>query len=113
MSDCVFCQIVAGDQDSDIVYQDDEITAFRDINPAAPTHVLIVPNRHTGRLATIDEADADLFGKMILLASQIAAQEGVAESGYRVLVNQGPDSGQIIEHLHWHLLGGKRLSRLG
>lgn len=113
MSDCIFCQIVAGQAESDIVYQNDEITAFRDINPVAPIHILIVPNRHLGSLAMVDEEDAKLLGKIALLAPQIAEQEGIAESGYRLLANQGPDAGQIIEHLHWHVIGGKRLSRLG
>ncbi|MFQ5858510.1 MAG: histidine triad nucleotide-binding protein [Anaerolineae bacterium] len=113
MSDCIFCAIVAGEAESDTVYQDDEITAFRDIYPVAPTHILIVPNRHIGTLSTVDDEDAELIGKMALLASRIAEQEGIAESGYRLLTNQGRDAGQIIDHLHWHVIGGKRLGRLG
>lgn len=111
MNDCIFCKIVAGEAESDIVYQDDEITAFRDIHPVAPTHILIVPNRHLGALSTVTEEDAALIGKMALLAPRIAEQEGIAKSGYRLLINQGPDAGQIIEHLHWHVIGGRRLSR--
>lgn len=113
MSDCIFCKIVAGEIAGDIVYQDEEITAFRDINPVAPTHILIVPNRHIEALHTLDETDAGLLGKVVLLASRIAAQEGVTESGYRLLTNQGKDAGQEIDHLHWHLIGGKRLGPLG
>jgi histidine triad (HIT) family protein len=112
MSKCIFCAIVAGEAEGDILYQDDEITAFRDIYPAAPTHILIVPNRHIGALSTVDDHDAELIGKIALLASRIAEQEGIANSGYRLLINQGPDAGQIIEHLHWHVLGGRRLGRL-
>lgn len=113
MTDCIFCKIVAGQASGDIVYQDDEITAFRDIYPVAPTHILIVPNRHIGRLSTAHEEDAELIGRVVLLAPKIAEQEGIAESGYRLLTNQGPDAGQIIEHLHWHLIGGRRLGRIG
>lgn len=113
MSDCIFCKIVAGEAEGDIVYQDDEITAFRDIYPVAPTHILIVPNRHMGALSTVEDQEAGLIGRLTLLAPQIAQQEGIADSGYRLLTNQGPDAGQIIEHLHWHVIGGKRLSRLG
>lgn len=113
MNDCIFCAIVASEVESDIVYRDDEITAFRDINPVAPTHILIVPNRHIGALSTVDDEDAGLVGRIALLAPRIAEQEGIAESGYRLLTNQGPDAGQIIEHLHWHVIGGKRLGRLG
>ncbi len=113
MTDCIFCKIVAGQAPGDIVYRDDEITAFRDIHPVAPVHILIVPNRHIGQLSTVDERDAELIGRMILVAPQIAAQEGILHSGYRLLTNQGRDAGQIIEHLHWHLIGGRRLSRIG
>ncbi len=113
MSDCIFCQIAAGEADSDIVYQDDQVTAFRDINPVAPTHILIVPNRHLEALTSIGDEEADLLGQIVLLASELAEQEGVAESGYRLLTNQGSDAGQIIDHLHWHVIGGKRLSQLG
>ncbi len=113
MTDCIFCKIVAGQAPGDIVYQDEEITAFRDIHPVAPVHILIVPNRHIGRLSTVDERDAELIGRMILLAPKIAAQEGIAASGYRLLTNQGRDAGQIIEHLHWHVIGGRRLGRVG
>lgn len=113
MKDCTFCQIVAGEASGDIVYQDDKITAFRDIHPAAPTHILIVPNRHIEALATVDEQDAKLIGKMALLAPRIAKQEGILEGGYRLLVNQGRNAGQIIDHLHWHVIGGRQLGRLG
>lgn len=113
MADCIFCAIAAGEADADIVYQDDELTAFRDINPAAPTHVLIIPNRHVESLAELSDDDGGLLAKIVLLAPDIAAQEGVAESGYRLLTNQGDDAGQVIDHLHWHVLGGKRLSKMG
>ena len=113
MTDCIFCAIVAGEAQGDIVYQDEEITAFRDIYPIAPIHILIVPNQHMGALSTVDDRDADLLGKMALIAPRLAEQEGIADSGYRLLTNQGPDAGQLIEHLHWHVIGGRRLGRLG
>ncbi len=113
MSDCIFCAIVAGEAEGDILYQDEEITAFRDIYPVAPTHILIVPNRHIGALATVDSQDAELIGKMALLAPRLAEREGIADSGYRLLTNQGPDAGQLIEHLHMHVIGGRRLGRMG
>lgn len=113
MSDCIFCAIVAGDAEGDIVYQDDEITAFRDIYPVAPTHILIVPNRHIGALASVGDQDVGLLGKIALVAARIAEQQGIANSGYRLLTNQGPDAGQIIDHLHWHVIGGQRLGRIG
>jgi len=113
MTDCIFCAIVAGEAEGDIVYQDEEITAFRDIYAIAPIHVLIVPNRHIGALSTVGDSDAELLGKIVLIAPQLAEQAGIADSGYRLLTNQGPDAGQIIEHLHWHMIGGRRLSQIG
>ncbi|MFQ5340530.1 MAG: histidine triad nucleotide-binding protein [Anaerolineae bacterium] len=113
MTDCIFCAIVAGEAEGDIVYQDEEITAFRDISAIAPIHILIVPNQHVGALSTVDDSDAELLGKIVLLVPRLAEQEGIAASGYRLLTNQGPDAGQIIEHLHWHMIGGRRLGRLG
>ncbi|MFQ5593570.1 MAG: histidine triad nucleotide-binding protein [Anaerolineae bacterium] len=113
MTDCIFCAIVAGEAESDIVYQDDEITAFRDIYPIAPIHVLIVPNRHIGALSAVDDSDTEILGKIVLIVPRLAEQEGIAASGYRLLTNQGPDAGQIIEHLHWHMIGGRRLGQFG
>jgi histidine triad (HIT) family protein len=112
-TDCIFCSIAAGEADADIVYQDDELTAFRDINPVAPTHVLIIPNHHVESLSDLGADSRALLANIVLLAPEIAAREGVADSGYRLLTNQGDDAGQVVDHLHWHVIGGKRLSSLG
>lgn len=111
--DCIFCSIAAGEADADIVYQDDDVMAFRDINPVAPTHVLIIPNHHIGSLSDLGDESSALLAKIVLLAPDIATEEGIADSGYRLLTNQGRDAGQAVDHLHWHVIGGKRLSSLG
>jgi len=108
-SDCIFCRIVSGDAGADIVYQDDEITAFWDVRPAAPIHILIVPNQHVESINEVPPENADLFGKLILRAKQIAEDMGFAESGYRVFINTGPDGRQTVPHLHLHLMAGTRL----
>lgn len=114
MADCVFCQIVAGKIASDIVYQDKEVMAFRDINPQAATHVVIIPKKHIPTLADISEADLPLVAQMVSVANEVAKKEGISKTGYRVVINCGEYGGQIVPHLHMHLLGGKRLSgRLG
>lgn len=108
--DCVFCQIVAGKIPSTILYQDEEVLAFRDINPLAPTHVLIIPKKHIPSLADITDDEALLIGRMAGVANRLAREEGVAESGYRLVVSSGEDGGQVVPHLHMHLLGGRKLS---
>ena len=108
--DCIFCRIVAGELPSDTLYQDDEVLAFRDIHPAAPTHVLIIPKRHIASLAELSEDETSIIGHMARVANQLARQEGVAEKGYRLIVSSGQDGGQVVPHLHMHLLGGRRLS---
>jgi len=108
--DCVFCQIVAGKIPSETLYQDEEVIAFRDINPLAPTHVLIIPKRHIPSLSLLTDAEASLIGHMTKVANQLAREEGVAESGYRLVISSGEQGGQIVPHLHMHLLGGRRLS---
>lgn len=105
----IFSKIVAGEIDADIVYQDDLVTAFRDIHPAAPTHILVVPNREIPTVADLTEEDEQLAGHMILAANKIAAQEGIAESGYRLIINCGEHGGQEVDHLHLHLVGGRPL----
>lgn len=112
-NDCIFCKIARGDIPTTFLYQDDEIVAFRDISPAAPTHILIVPRKHIVSVADVDDATVPLMGKLIKVAAQIARDENVEASGYRLLANVGPDSGQVVMHLHWHLLGGKKLGKLG
>jgi histidine triad (HIT) family protein len=108
--DCIFCQIAAGKIPSDIVYQDEELVAFRDINPQAPVHLIIIPRKHIPSLAQLSEADSSLVGHMIAIANQLAKDEGVAEKGYRLAINCGEEGGQLVPHLHLHLLGGRRLS---
>ncbi|MBA7627545.1 Purine nucleoside phosphoramidase [subsurface metagenome] len=110
MTDCIFCQIVAGKIPGDIVYQDEEVIAFRDINPVAPTHLLILPRRHIPSLAQMPDAEIPLIGHMVKVANQLAKEEGVFERGYRIVINSGKDGGQAVPHLHMHLLGGRRLS---
>jgi len=106
---CPFCRIVAGEQDADIVYQDDEITAFWDRSPAAPVHILFVPNRHIESVNDLEEDDTELAGRLILQAKKVAEEQGIAESGYRLFFNAGPDGRQSVYHLHLHLMGGRRL----
>ncbi len=108
--DCVFCKIVAGEVPSHILYQDEEVIAFRDINPLAPTHLLIIPRKHISSLVKLSEAESSLIGNMVNTANQLAKKEGVAESGYRLVINCGAQGGQLVPHLHMHLLGGRQLS---
>ncbi len=112
--ECIFCQIASGKIPSDTVYQDEEVIAFRDINPQAPVHLVIIPRRHIPSLAHLSEADSALIGRMVAIANQLAKKEGVADKGYRLAINCGEEGGQAVPHLHLHLLGGRRLSgRLG
>ncbi len=109
MSDCVFCKMVAGEIEPDRVYEDEEILAFRDLNPQAPVHVLIIPKRHIATTNDLGDADAALVGRLTLAAKRIAAGEGIADSGYRTVLNCNAGAGQSVFHLHLHLLGGRRL----
>jgi len=112
--DCIFCQIASGKIPSDIVYQDKEIVAFRDINPKAPVHILIIPKKHIPSLDQLSPAELPLMGRMAAVARKLAKQEGITETGYRLVVNYGEWGGQVVAHLHMHLLGGRKLSgRLG
>jgi histidine triad (HIT) family protein len=107
MSECIFCKIAAGAFGTELVYQDDQLVAFRDLNPQAPTHILIIPKRH---IATINEAveqDAQMLGNMILASKTIAAQEGIAERGFRTVLNCNAEAGQSVFHIHLHVLGGR------
>jgi histidine triad (HIT) family protein len=109
MEDCIFCKIVAGKIPSDIVYRDDKVIAFKDINPATEIHLLIIPKEHIAYLTDLKEQHASLIGHMILVANTLARQNGIAEKGFRVVINVGDAGGQVVKHLHIHLLGGKRL----
>ena len=107
MSDCLFCKMVAGDIKPDVVFEDDAVLAFRDVNPQAPTHVLVIPKQHIATTNDLDESTADVVGKLYLAAKQIAADEGIAEPGYRMVMNCNPGAGQSVYHIHLHLLGGR------
>lgn len=109
MSDCLFCNIIAGKIPSKKVYEDDRTFVFEDIRPQAPTHVLIIPKKHIVDIKEAGEADAEIIGYCHLVAAKIAKQRGI-EQGYRTVYNVGPDSGQSVFHLHLHLLGGRKLS---
>ncbi len=107
--DCVFCRIVAGDIPSDPVVSSDLSYAFRDIQPAMPVHVLVVPRRHIDSAATVEAADADVLADMVLTAQEVARREGVADRGYRLVFNVGDDALNSVAHLHLHILGGQRM----
>ncbi len=111
--DCIFCKIAQGELPSTKVYEDEELLAFKDINPVAPVHILVIPKKHIVSLATIEAQDADMLGRMMLTIRDIATEQGLDENGYRVLSNHGPDSGQIVDHLHYHILGGRKLGPIG
>jgi histidine triad (HIT) family protein len=110
VENCIFCKIARGELPAPIVYQDDELMAFRDIAPVAPTHILIIPRAHIGSAAQINDQNALVAGKMIALAARIADAENVAESGYRLVTNIGRQGGQSIFHFHFHLLAGRYMS---
>jgi len=107
--ECIFCRIVAGEIPGDIVYQDDELIAFRDINPQAPKHILIIPKSHVASMTVLTSKHQALMGRLILLAKELAEKEGISASGYRLSVSTGADGGQLVPHIHFHLLGGRKL----
>lgn len=107
--DCLFCKIIAGEIPSNKVYSDDDVYAFRDINPSAPQHILIIPRKHIIDMQAATEDDQLLLGRILLSANKIAAEQGLDETGYRVVVNTGEDSRRTIFHLHFHILGGREL----
>jgi len=104
---CIFCKIVAREIPADIVFQDDHLTAFRDINPQAPVHILVVPNEHIPTLVGLRPDQARLVGDMVHAATVLAESEGVAANGFRLVFNTGPEAGQSVDHIHLHLLGGR------
>lgn len=109
-TDCIFCKIVSGEIPGDIIHQDDEMTAFRDIQPQAKTHILVIPNQHFDSLNDAAQGDAAFLGRMLQLCARVAREDGIAESGYRVLTNIGEEGGQTVGHMHFHVLGGNKLS---
>lgn len=110
MSDCLFCKIAAGEIPANIVYQDAEVLAFRDLNPQAPTHILVIPKKHIANTNELQPEDAELMGKIHLVAKQVAREEGIADTGYRTVLNCNRDAGQTVFHIHLHLLGGRPMS---
>jgi histidine triad (HIT) family protein len=106
MTDCIFCKIISGDIPSTNVFRDEQVTAFRDLNPAAPTHILIVPNKHIDSINILTAEDEQLVGHLFTTAKQLAAQEGINEGGYRLIINTNAHAGQTVFHIHLHLLGG-------
>ena len=109
MDDCIFCKIINKEIPSNIIYEDEEILAFRDINPVAPVHVLIIPKKHIDYVTDLKEDDEALVGKIYSVMNKIAKQEGIDESGFRIVVNCKEDGMQEVKHLHFHLIGGKKL----
>jgi len=109
MSDCLFCKMVSGEIKPDTVYEDDDVLAFRDINAQAPTHVLVVPKRHIATINDLNGDDAELVGKLYLAAKQVAEQDGIAEAGFRTVMNCNAGAGQSVFHIHLHVLGGRNM----
>lgn len=111
--DCLFCQIAQHKIPSEIIYEDEEVIAFKDISPKAPVHILIVPKRHIESALTMEKEDCALVGKLIYRAGQIAREKGLKDKGFRLVFNTGKHSGQEIDHIHLHLLGGRKLGPMG
>lgn len=109
MSDCIFCRIIEGDITGEIVYRDELVTAFRDINPVAPIHLLIVPNKHVASVNELTADDEQTAGRLLSVARSLGEQEGVKQDGFRLIINTGPHAGQEVQHLHMHLIGGQRM----
>ncbi|MCS6871934.1 MAG: histidine triad nucleotide-binding protein [Anaerolineae bacterium] len=111
--DCIFCKIIRGEAPSTMLYEDEQVVAFKDIAPIAPVHVLIVPRLHIPSAAEVTEENTALIGHLIVVAARVAREQGVAERGYRLVTNVGREGGQQVYHLHWHLLGGRQMRGLG
>jgi histidine triad (HIT) family protein len=110
MSDsCTFCKIISNEAKATIVYHDEQVTAFRDIHPVAPTHILIVPNKHIDSIGTLDPEDEQVIGHIFTVARKLADAEGISNSGFRLITNTGAHGGQTVFHLHVHLIGGQRM----
>lgn len=112
MSDqnCLFCRILAGEIPASKVYEDDHLFAFRDVNPQSPTHVLLIPKKHISSLNEVSAEDHAVLGHLVRIAPQIARQEGIADSGFRVVINTGADAGQSVRHIHLHVMGGRPMA---
>ena len=110
MDSCIFCRIAEGSIPAKVVYQDDQVLAFEDINGQAPVHLLVIPKRHVAAIQDCDQVDQALLGHLLLTCSKVARMKHLAESGYRIVTNTGTDSGQTVFHLHMHVLGGRRMA---
>lgn len=111
MEDCIFCKIIKKEIPSEIVYEDEEIIAFKDINPAAPIHILVIPKKHISSIIEIKKEDEAIIGKIYSVINKIAEDIGIKEKGFRVILNCGEDGGQEVKHIHFHLLAGKKLGQ--
>jgi histidine triad (HIT) family protein len=107
--DCIFCKIISGEIPSKIIYRDKDVVIFPDINPRTPVHLMVIPVKHIISLAAMSDADTPIVGKMVQAANQVAREQGLADKGYRLTINSGPDAGQVVQHLHIHLMGGREL----
>jgi histidine triad (HIT) family protein len=110
MSDCIFCKIAAGEIPAELIYEDELVVGFRDLNPQAPTHVLLIPRKHIATINDVQPEDEPIIGRLYSAAAKVAKQKGFAEQGYRTLINCNDDGGQTVFHIHLHLLGGRRMS---
>ncbi len=108
MGDCIFCRIVKKEIPSAVLYEDGDVLAFRDIDPKAPVHMLVIPKKHVPRLMDLSSSDFELVGKIHKVVQDLAKKEGIAEAGFRTVVNNGPHAGQAVDHLHYHVLGGRK-----
>jgi histidine triad (HIT) family protein len=111
--DCIFCSIVRGETESDVLYRDEACHVIRDIAPKAPIHLLVIPNRHFTYLKGLTPDDYTMVGAMVGAAKKMAERDGMGDGGYRLVINQGSNAGQVVDHLHLHLLGGRRLGAMG
>jgi len=109
-TDCIFCKIAAGKMDTEFLYESDDVVAFRDLNPQAPTHILIIPKQHIEKISDLEENDDALMGKLLIAAKKVADQEKVAVDGFRLVFNNGKNAGQEVMHIHMHLLAGRQLN---
>lgn len=109
MEDCIFCKIINKEVPATIVYEDEDVIAFKDIHPVTPLHILVIPKKHISSLVDLKEEDEAVIGKIYTVINKIAKQEGILDKGFRVIVNCGEDGGQVVKHIHFHLLGGKKL----
>ena len=109
MEDCIFCKIINKEVPSTIVYEDEDVIAFKDIHPVTPVHILVIPKKHISSLVDLKEEDEAVIGKIYTVINKIAKQDGILDKGFRVIVNCGEDGGQVVKHIHFHLLGGKKL----